>query len=108
MSAFKDLDLNLQQLAISEAQVFEFGTIIGKVGHIHDEYEPKNKAEELYISALVRAEIFAENIVNIISPDIEDDDTYWHAIVNVREYMRDTEPHQISIEGLQEVIMEAV
>ena len=108
MAAVKELHTNLQQLAQAEEKVEQYGTIIGNVEHIHDEYEPQDQIENLYISALVKAEIFAENIVNLIAPDIQDDDRYWHAIINVRHYIQDTERHQISIGGLQEAVTEAL
>jgi hypothetical protein len=108
VSAVKELHSNLQQLAQAEEKVFQYGTLIGNVDHIHDEYEPQDQIEDLYISALVKAEIFAENIVNLIAPDIEDDDRYWHAIVNVRFYIQDNERHQISLDGLQEAVEEAL
>ena len=108
MSAVKQLHSNLQQLAQAEEKVEQYGTIIGNVEHIHDEYEPQDQIENLYISALVKAEILAENIVNLIAPDLEDDDRYWHAIINVRFYIQDTEPHQMSLDGLQEAVKEAL
>ena len=108
MSAIKELDTLLHQLIQAEEKTDEYATIIGNVDHIHDEYEPQDQIEDLYISALVKAEIFAENIVNLIAPDIEDDDRYWHAIVNVRFYIQDNERHQISLDGLQEAVEEAL
>ena len=108
MSAVKELQTNLQQLAQAEEKVEQYGTIIGNVEHIHDEYEPQDQIEDLYISALVKAEIFAENIVNLIAPNLEDDDRYWHAIINVRLYIRDTDRHQVSLAGLQEAVKEAL
>ena len=108
MSAIKELHTNLQELAQAEEKVEQYGTMIGNVEHIHDEYEPQDQIEDLYISALVKAEILAENIVNLIAPDLEDDDRYWHAIINVRFYIRDTDRHQVSLAGLQEAVKEAL
>lgn len=108
MAAIKQLDINLQELIHAEEKVDEYATIIGNVDHIHDEYEPQDQIEDLYISALVKAEILAENIVNLIAPDLEDDDRYWNAIINVRFYIRDTDRHQVSLAGLQEAVKEAL
>ena len=108
MAAIKEPDSLLHQLIQAEEKTDEYATIIGNVEHIHDEYEPQDQIEDLYISALVKAEILAENIVNLIAPDIEDDDRYWHAIVNVRFYIRDTDRHQVSLAGLQEAVKEAL
>ena len=108
MAAIKELDINLQELIHAEEKVDEYATIIGNVDHIHDEYEPQDQIEDLYISALVKAEILAENIVNLIAPDLEDDDRYWNAIINVRFYIRDTDRHQVSLAGLQEAVKEAL
>ena len=108
MAAIKQLDINLQELIHAEEKVDEYATIIGNVDHIHDEYEPQDQIENLYISALVKAEILAENIVNLIAPDLEDDDRYWQAIINVRFYIQDTDRHQVSLAGLQEAVKEAL
>lgn len=108
MNAIKELHTNLQQLTHAEEKVLQYGTIIGNVCHIHDEYEPQDQIEKLYISALVEAEILAENIVNLIAADVEDDDRYWNAIINVRFYIRDTDRHQVSLAGLQEAVQEAL
>ncbi len=108
MAAVKQLQTNIQELAQAEEKVLQYGTIIGNVEHIHDEYEPQDQIEDLYISALVKAEILAENIVNLIAPDLEDDDRYWHAIINVRFYIQDTDRHQVSLAGLEEAVKEAL
>ena len=109
MAAIKELHTNLQELARAEEKVEQYGTIIGNVEHIHDEYEPQDQIENLYISALVKAEILAENIVNLIAPDLEDDhDNFWHAVVNVRLYIQNTDVNELSIEGLQAEIAKAI
>lgn len=108
MAAIKEIHTNYINLIGAEQKVQKYGTMIGNVEHIHDEYEPQDQIEDLYITHLVKAEIFAENLVNLIAPDIQDDDRYWHAIVNVRLYIQDTEPHQLSLQGLQEAVKEAL
>jgi hypothetical protein len=109
MSAIKELDTLLHQLIQAEEKTDEYATIIGNVEHIHDEYEPADHIEDLYITALVQAEILAETVVDLLHPqDFANDDNFWHAIVNVRLYIQDTDRHQISISGLQEAVKEAI
>ena len=109
MSAIKELHTNLQQLAQAEEKVEQYGTIIGNVEHIHDEYEPQDQIEDLYISALVHAEILAETVVDILHPeDFANDDNFWHAVINVRLYIQNTDVNELSIDGLQAEIAKAL
>jgi len=108
MAAIKELDTNLRELIYAEDKVEEIANIIGNVDHITDEYEPVDQLEDDYITALVKAEILAENIVNTIHPeDFDNDDNFWHAIVNVRLYIQNTDVNELSIEGLQAEIAKA-
>ena len=109
MAAIKELHTNLQELARAEEKVEQYGTIIGNVEHIHDEYEPQDQIEDLYISALVQAEILAETVVDLLHPqDFAGHDNFWHAVVNVRLYIQNTDVNELSIEGLQAEIAKAV
>lgn len=109
MAAIKELDTNLQLLIQAEETVDEYATIIGNVEHIHDEYEPQDKIEELYIDALVAAEILAETVVNVLHPqDFTSHTIYWQAIVNVRLYIQNTDVNELSIEGLETEIAKAL
>jgi hypothetical protein len=102
MAAIKELDTLLHQLIQAEEKTDEYATIIGNVEHIHDEYEPSDHIEDLYITALVQAEILAETVVNILHPeDFATDDNFWHAIVNIRLYIQNTDVNELSIEGLE-------
>jgi hypothetical protein len=109
MSAIKELDINLQELIYAEDKVEEIANIIGNVDHIHNEYEPADQLEEDYISALVQAEILAEKIVDTLHPeDFANDDNFWHAIVNIRLYIQNTDVNELSIEGLEAEIAKAL
>ena len=109
MAAIKQLDINLQELIHAEEKVDEYATIIGNVDHIHDEYEPADQLEDLYITALVHAEILAETVVDILHPeDFDNDDNFWHAVINVRLYIQNTDVNELSIDGLQEAVKEAL
>ena len=109
MAAIKQLDINLQELIHAEEKVDEYATIIGNVDHIHDEYEPQDQIEDLYISALVQAEILAEMVVDILHPEeFINDDNFWHAVVNVRLYIQNTDVNELSIEGLEAEIAKAI
>ena len=109
MAAIKQLDINLQELIHAEEKVDEYATIIGNVDHIHDEHEPVDQIEDLYITALVKAEILAEKIVNTIHPeDFDNDDNFWHAVINVRLYIQNTDVNELSIDGLQAEIAKAL
>ena len=109
MAAIKQLDINLQELIHAEEKVDEYATIIGNVEHIHDEYEPADQLEDLYISALVQAEILAETVVDLLHPqDFAGHDNFWHAVVNVRLYIQNTDVNELSIEGLQAEIAKAI
>lgn len=114
MAAIKQLDINLQQLIQTENEVVKHGFIAG-IDTYDDEYIWKTEAERLFICANVQAEILAENIVNLLAPEtkyvLADDfqvDPYWNAIEAVRHYIQDTKPQQLSLEGLQEAIKEAI
>ena len=105
MAAIKELHTNLQELIYAEDKVEEIANIIGNVDHIHDEHEPVDQLEDDYITALVKAEILAEKIVNTIHPeDFDNDDNFWHAVINVRLYIQDTDVNELSIEDLENVI----
>lgn len=105
MAAIKQLDINLQELIHAEEKVDEYATIIGNVDHIHDEYEPADQIEDLYITALVHAEILAETVVDILHPeDFANDDNFWHAVINVRLYIQKTDVNELSIDDLSDVI----
>lgn len=109
MAAIKQLDSILQQLIEAEEKTDEYATIIGNVEHIHDEYEPQDQIEDFYISALAQAEILAEKVVDLLRPtEFASDDNFWHAAVNVRLYIQNTDVNELSIEGLQEAINEAI
>lgn len=109
MAAIKELDSILQQLIEAEEKTDEYATIIGNVDHIHDEYEPQDKIEDLYISALVQAEILAETVVDLLHPaEFATHDNFWHAVVNVRLYIQNTDVNELSIEGLQAEITKAI
>ena len=109
MAAIKQLDINLQELIHAEEKVDEYATIIGNVDHIHDEYEPADQIEDLYITALVHAEILAETVVDLLHPqDFAGHDNFWHAVVNVRLYIQNTDVNELSIEGLQAEIAKAI
>jgi hypothetical protein len=102
MSAIKELDTNLRELIYAEDKVEEIANIIGNVDHITDEYEPADQLEDDYITALVQAEILAEKIVDTLHPqDFPNDDNFWHAIINVRLYIQNTDINELTIEGLQ-------
>ena len=109
MAAIKELHTNLQELARAEEKVEQYGTIIGNVEHIHDEYEPQDQIEDLYITALVHAEILAETVVDILHPeDFANDDNFWHAVINIRLYIQNTDVNELSIDGLQAEIAKAL
>ena len=109
MAAIKQLDINLQELINAEEKVDQYATIIGNIDHIHDEYEPQDKLEDLYISALVQAEILAETVVDLLHPaEFASHDNFWHAVVNVRLYIQNTDVNELSIEGLQAEITKAI
>ena len=114
MAAIKELHTNLQELIETETEVVKYGFIAG-IDTYDDEYIWETEAERLFVSANVQAQILAENIVNLLAPEIKyvlaDDaqvDPYWNAIEAVRHYIQDTEPHQLSLEGLQEAVKEAL
>jgi len=114
MAAIKELDIHLQELIGTEQEVVKYGFIAG-IDTYDDEYTWETEAERLFVSANVQAEILAENIVNLLAPEtkyvLADDihvDPYWNAIEAVRHYIQDTEPTQLSLEGLQEAIEEAI
>ena len=114
MAAIKQLDIHLQELIETETEVVKYGFIAG-IDTYDDEYIWETEAERLFVSANVQAEILAENIVNLLAPEtkyvLADDaqvDPYWNAIQEVRHYIQDTEPHQLSLEGLQKAITEAI
>lgn len=105
----KQLDINLQELINAYEKVDEYATIIGNIDHIHEEYEPQDKLEDLYISALVQAEILAETVVDLLHPaEFASHDNFWHAVVNVRLYIQNTDVNELSIEGLQGEITKAI
>lgn len=105
MAAIKELDQILSEAIYYEHQVEELANLIGDVSHIDNEHEPSNDFEDAYTTALVWAEIRAEQIVNIIHPeDFDDHDLFWHAIVNVRLYIQSTDVNEITIEELSNVI----
>ena len=109
MAAIKQLDIHLQELIHAEEKVDEYATIIGNVEHIHDEYEPQDQIEDFYISALVQAEILAEKVVDLLHPaEFASHDNFWHAVVNVRLYIQNTDVNELSIEGLQGEIIKAI
>jgi len=114
MAAIKELDSILQELIGTENEVVKYGFIAG-IDTYDDEYIWETEAERLFVSANVKAEILAETIVNLLAPEtkyvLADDfqvDPYWNAIEAIRHYIQDTEPHQLSLEGLQEAIEEAI
>jgi hypothetical protein len=94
MSAIKELDTNLRELIYAEDKVEEIANIIGNVDHITDEYEPADQLEDDYITALVQAE-------TLHPQDFPNDDNFWHAIINVRLYIQNTDINELTIEGLQ-------
>ena len=109
MAAIKELHTNLQELARAEEKVEQIADIIGNVDHIHDEYEPADQIEDLYITALVHAEILAETVVDILHPeDFANDDNFWHAVINIRLYIQNTDVNELSIDGLQAEIAKAL
>lgn len=109
MAAIKELDTLLHQLIEAEEKTDEYATIIGNVEHIHNEYEPADQIEDLYVTALVQAEILAETVVDVLHPqDFASDDNFWHAVINVRLYIQNTDVNELSIEGLQEEIAKAL
>lgn len=109
MSAIKELDTNLQELIHAEDKVEEIANIIGNVDHIHNEYEPADQLEDEYITALVQAEILAENIVDTLHPEeFANDDSFWHAIINVRLYIQTTDVNDLTIADLQAEIAKAL
>ena len=114
MAAIKQLDIHLQELIETENEVVKYGFIAG-IDNYDDEYIWETEAERLFVSANVQAEILAETIVNLLAPEtkyvLADDfqvDPYWNAIEAVRHYIQDTKPKQLSLEGLQEAIKEAI
>ena len=109
MSAIKELDTNLRELIHAEDKVEEIANIIGNVDHIHDEYEPADQLEDEYITALVKAEILAEKIVDTLHPEeFAKDDSFWHAIINVRLYIQTTDVNDLTIADLQAEIAKAL
>lgn len=105
MAAIKELHRIIDEAIHYEEQVERIADIIGNVDHITNETEPANQLEDDYTTALVYAEIRAEEIVNIIHPeDFDNDDAYWHAIVNIRLYLQYTDVNEITIDDLSDVI----
>lgn len=101
MTAIKELDTILLLLIEAEEKTDELATVIGNVDHIHDEYEPQDKHEELYISALVKAEILAEEVVEILYAKFVTSANYSDAIFAVRSYVQNTDVNELSIEALE-------
>jgi len=102
MTAIKELDTILLLLIEAEEKTDELATVIGNVDHIHDEYEPQDKHEELYISALVKAEILAEEVFDILYPEaVVDTSKYWDANFAIRSYVQNTDVNELSIEALE-------
>lgn len=109
MAAIKELDTILSELIQAEETTDHYATVIGNVEHIHAEYEPADQLEDLYISALVQAEILAETVVDIMHPEqFANDDAFWNAVINVRLYIQNTDVNELSIEGLQTEIGKAL
>lgn len=105
MAAIKELDQIIGEAIHYEHKLEELADIIGNVDHITNEYEPANDIEDAYITALVYAEIRAEQIVDIIHPqDFDNHDLFWHAVINVRLYLQNTDVNEITIEDLDTVI----
>jgi hypothetical protein len=101
MTAIKELDTILLLLIQAEEKTDELATVIGNVDHIHDEYEPQDKHEELYISALVKAEILAEEVLEILYAKFVTSVNYSDAIFAVRSYVQNTDVNELSIEALE-------
>ncbi len=101
MTAMKELDTILSQLIEAEEKTEELATAIGNVDHIHDEYEPQDKLEDLYISALVKAEILAEEVLEILFPKFFTTVNYSDTIFAIRLYIQNTDVNELSIEALE-------
>lgn len=109
MSQMAQLDQLLQELIEAEQKTDEYATVIGNVEHIHSEYEPADYIEDAYITALVQAEILAENIVDILHPmPFGDDDKFWNAVVNVRLYIQNTDVNELTLEGIDAAMRKAI
>jgi len=109
MAATKNLDIVLSELIQAEENTDHYATVIGNVDHIHAEHEPADQLEDLYISALVQAEILAEKVVDIMHPEpFANDDAFWNAIVNVRLYIQKTDVNELNLEALAAEIAKAV
>lgn len=105
MSSVKELDRIIGEAIHHEEKLEELALIIGNVDHITDEYEPADQIEDAYITALVYAEIRAEEIVDIIHPqNFDSHDLYWNSVVSIRLYLQSTDVNEISIEGLTDAI----
>lgn len=105
MAAIKELDQLIAEAIHYEDQVEQLANLIGNVDHITNEYEPADDLEDAYTTALVMAEIRAEQIVDIIHPhNFDNHDLFWHAVVNVRLYLQYTDVNEITIEDLENVI----
>jgi hypothetical protein len=102
MTAMKELDTILSQLIEAEEKTDELATAIGNVDHIHDEYEPQDKLEDLYISALVKSEILAEEVFDILFPEtVVGISKYWDINFAIRLYIQNTDVNELSIEALE-------
>ena len=117
MAAIKQLDQIIGEAIHYEHQLEEIANIIGSVDHINDDYQPINDIEEAFITALVYAEIRAEQIVEIIHPqdfhceaqpklveDVDNHDHYFRAINDVRLYLQNTDVNEITIEDIEAAI----
>lgn len=101
MSRMADLDIAISELIEAEEKTDWYATCIGNVDHIHPEHEPVDLLEDAYITALVRAEILAENLVDIIHPQaFKTDDNFWNAVVNVRMYVQNTDVNELNLSDL--------
>lgn len=105
MSSMTELNQIIGEAIAYEHQVQELADLIGDVSHIHNDHEPSSDLEDAYTTALVWAEIRAEQIVNIIHPEeFAHHDDFWHAVINVRLYLQSTDINEITIEDLEVVI----
>lgn len=105
MASIKELDSIIGEAIHYEDQVEELANLIGDTSHIHNDHEPTSDLEDAYTTALVWAEIRAEQIVNIIHPEeFANHDDFWHAVVNVRLYLQSTDVNDITIEDLNTVV----